>query len=459
MLLAVLSLNAQGQGIKVNRLPVNKYANSNIAPLLIDSSLIFSSNQKLSTFKNFFNSDGDYIYKLYKVDLKNGVPKGNPKLFLKDESGRFNVGSASVTKDGNYMVVCQNVSEEVKNSNGKRGNTYGLYFSERNLSGKWSRLKPLVLGTKKLNNLIHPALSDNGKFLAFASDMPGGEGQFDIYIAERQLMGGWSEPVNIGKPINSSENELFPFFVGSTKLYFSSMRSDGYGGMDIWVSQIDNGWGKPKLLEAPINSPQDDFSCYISTDERDGYISSNRGNGDDIYHFEYVFPEFENAQPQIIDTFCFGFEETSVDSISAATQTYIWNFGDGGTAKGLSVEHCFVGPGLYKVFLNVVDAVTHEELYSVANYDLPLNYTEQVFITCPDTVKVGQSVEFDATNSKLGNLVPKDYFWVFDNKDKRIGSKVNFTFTKRGTYTVLCGVVSRENPNDRMASTRLIVVE
>lgn len=451
-------LKGYGQEITLQKLALNKYASSNIAPFIVDSSLIFASNQKLSFFKNFFNSDGDYIYKLYQVSLKNGVPKGSSKLFLEDESGRFNVGSATVTKDGNYMVVCQNSSDEIKNINGKRGNTYGLYFSERNLSGKWSRLKPLVMGPKKLQNLIHPSLSPNGKFLTFASDMPDGKGKFDIYIAERSLQ-GWGEPRNIGEPINSSDNELFPFFVSNTKLYFSSERSGGYGGMDIWVTEIQNGWSQPKPLEQPINSPQDDFSCYISSDERLGYLSSNRGNGDDIYRFEYVFPQFDNAQPQTIDTFCYGFEETSVDSVSAASQTYLWNFGDGGTAKGLSVEHCFVGPGLYKVFLNVVDAVTHETLSSVANYDLELNYTEQVFITCPDTVKIGAQVQFDATNSKLGNLVPKDYFWIFDNSEKRIGEQVLFTFTKKGTFTVLCGVVSRENPNERMASTRLIVVE
>ncbi len=445
-----------GQEILVKKIETNQYAHSNIAPIVSDSTLIFSSNKKLSTFRNYFNSDGDYIYRLYSAKLDNNTLKGKCVPFLESEAGRFNIGSLTVSADGKFMIVCQNGTDEIKNSNGKRGNTYALYFSEKNLSGKWSRLKPLPINTKKIYNAVHPSLSANGNLLAFASDAPDGIGKFDIYISEK-VNGLWQEPKNLGRNINTEEDELYPSFAGNTKLYFSTNGRFGFGGMDIYVSELKNIWNIPKILEEPINSTSNDFSCFVYEDERSGYFSSDRTTNDEIYFFEQLFPKFDIAEPQVIDTFCFSFAETSQDSTQQLT--YIWNFGDGGTAKGLEADHCFVGPGLYKVFLNVVDPITKQELYSVANYDLPLDYTQQVFINCPDTVKIGQEVQFDAKNSKLGSLVPKDYFWVIDNKDKRVGEQVFYTFTKKGVFTILCGVVSRENPNERMASTRLIVVE
>lgn len=458
ILLGLTFIKAEGQGITIRKIETNKSAHSNIAPFVYDSTLIFASNKRTSPFKSYFNTDGDYIYKLYNIDLINGVPRGAIKPFLTSETGKLNIGSVTISGDGKLLIACQNGSDEVKNTNGKRGNTYALYFSEKNLSGNWNRLKPLPIDTKKLYNVVHPTLSQDGNTLVFASDNGDGLGKFDLYRCDK-TNGVWQEPKNLGNSINTENNELFPCFVGNTKLYFSSDGRNGFGGMDIFVVQNINKLSEPIPLEQPINSKYDDFSCSVFPDERCGYFASNRENKDDIFYFEQVFPTFENAQPQVLDTFCYGFAETSVDPDSALVLQYIWNFGDGGTEKGLEVEHCFVGPGQYKVFLNVVDPVTKEELYSVANYDLDIDYTQQVFITCPDTVKIGEQVQFDATNSKLGSLVPKDYFWIIDNKDKRVGEQIFYTFNKKGTFIVLCGVVSRENPNERMASTRLIVVE
>ena len=451
---AVLSVEAQD--ISIRKMETNKFAQSNMAPVVFDSTLIFTSNMRLSTFENYFNSDGSYVYKLYQVQLSNNKPIGNPTPFLKQQSGKFNIGSATISGDGKYMVVCQNSSDQLKNSNGKRGNTYSLYFSERNLSGEWSRLKPLPLKFKRLTNVVHPALSKNGNMLAFASDASDGLGKFDIYISQK-VEGVWQEPKNMGKNINSEGNDLFPFFLNDKKLYFSTDGRKGFGGMDIYSSTLKSSWLEPEILEAPINSSANDFGVYIYDNEISGFVSSDRKSSDDIYFFEYTFPSFEAAEPQIIDTFCYQFSETSTEA--SENLVYMWNFGDGGTAKGLEAEHCFVGPGQYKVFLNVYDPISKEELYSVANYDLELDYTQQVFITCPDTVKVGQEFTLDAKSSNLGSLAPKDFFWIIANKDKRIGEQISYSFVKRGVYTILCGVVSRENPNERMASTRLIVVE
>lgn len=135
----------------------------------------------------------------------------------------------------------------------------------------------------------HPTLSADGKWLFFASDMPGGYGGTDIYVAEVFSDGNLNSPQNLGPTINTAGREMFPFYANGM-LYFSSDGHYGYGGLDVFES---NHYGKlnfsePKNLGEPINSNKDDFSYIIDPESKYGYFSSNRDTGigdDDIYYF------------------------------------------------------------------------------------------------------------------------------------------------------------------------------
>jgi outer membrane protein OmpA-like peptidoglycan-associated protein len=135
----------------------------------------------------------------------------------------------------------------------------------------------------------HPSLSEDGQWLFFASDMPGGYGETDLYYVKIAADGTMSSPVNLGPKINTLGNDLFPFF-SSGKLYFSSDGHYGWGDLDVYESTfLDNGtFSDPKNLGAPINSNKDDFAFIIDKTGRFGYLSSNREGGkgdDDIYSF------------------------------------------------------------------------------------------------------------------------------------------------------------------------------
>ncbi|MRX38879.1 OmpA family protein [Flavobacterium sp. LC2016-23] len=135
----------------------------------------------------------------------------------------------------------------------------------------------------------HPSLSDDGRWLFFASDMPGGYGETDLYYVKIADDGTMSSPVNLGPKINTLGNDLFPFF-SNGMLYFSSDGHYGLGDLDVYESKFlaDGTFSVPRNLGAPINSNKDDFSFVIDKADTFGYVSSNRAEGkgdDDIYSF------------------------------------------------------------------------------------------------------------------------------------------------------------------------------
>ena len=134
----------------------------------------------------------------------------------------------------------------------------------------------------------HPAISANGKKLIFSSDMPGGHGKSDLYQSEF-IDGKWSNPVNLSANLNTFGNEVFPFLANDSTLFFASDGLSGFGGLDIYESQlIDGNWTTPWNLKQPINSPYDDFSIVFNKKLTDGFFSSTRPGGkgsDDIYAF------------------------------------------------------------------------------------------------------------------------------------------------------------------------------
>jgi outer membrane protein OmpA-like peptidoglycan-associated protein len=135
----------------------------------------------------------------------------------------------------------------------------------------------------------HPSLSEDGKWLFFASDMQGGYGETDLYVVEIDDDGTMGSPRNLGPTINTIGDDLFPFYRNGT-LYFSSDGHYGWGDLDVYESKFTEGFNfsVPKNLGALINSNKDDFSFIIDASGSYGYFSSSRDNGkgdDDIYYF------------------------------------------------------------------------------------------------------------------------------------------------------------------------------
>lgn len=139
-------------------------------------------------------------------------------------------------------------------------------------------------------SVAHPSLAPDGDFLYFASDMPGGFGGMDIYVSEQED-GRWGPPINLGPDVNTEGMEVFPYFAKDGKLYFSSDGHVGLGGLDIYHIEKKDGfneWGDVINIGAPLNSRDDDFGYIINEEGKHGYFTSDREGGfgdDDIYSF------------------------------------------------------------------------------------------------------------------------------------------------------------------------------
>lgn len=202
---------------------------------------------------------------------------------------KYYESSPFITKDNKHLYFASNATtiekykdkqlkkQEVELSS-KGVNVLKIYRAEWN-GAQWINKVELPFNNKEYD-CLYPALSDDGNTLYFVSNMPGGLGGFDIYKVVRDKAGNWSEPINL-KEINTPFDEIAPFIDGNT-LYFSSKGHKGFGGYDIFKTNINsieiNNLGKP------FNSSRDDFAFILTPDKKTAFLSSNREskNGNDV---------------------------------------------------------------------------------------------------------------------------------------------------------------------------------
>jgi flagellar motor protein MotB len=193
-----------------------------------------------------------------------------------------NEGAQTLSSDGSYMffTAC--------NRPGGLGNC-DIYFSSFN-NGKWS--EPSNLGAPVNTNHWEstPSISADGKTLFFSSSRPGGFGGKDIWFSRLNDKNQWTEPKNMGSTINTDGDELSPFihFDGKT-LYFSSDGRVGMGGLDLYVTRLkdDSTWTEPQNLGYPINTYNDEMGLIIESGGQKAYYSSirDKSKGKDIFSF------------------------------------------------------------------------------------------------------------------------------------------------------------------------------
>lgn len=177
-----------------------------------------------------------------------------------------------------------------------------IYISTK--KGKaWSEPELLQVTSDSSVSVRHPAVNDDETMIIFSSDMPGGQGGYDLWMMTRSKKNKpFENPVNLGSVINTSGDEVFPTLRevnGRTFLYFSSNGHLGMGGLDIFVSEYMNGsWTEPVNMKYPINSSGDDFHMIFNDDPNDlaaakakemGWFTTNRKGGkgsDDLWQFK-----------------------------------------------------------------------------------------------------------------------------------------------------------------------------
>lgn len=226
-------------------------------------------------------------------------------------------GACSFSPDGRtmYLTQCRSDASYPR---------YATIVTSNRSDAAWSKATELVITRDTLSAYAHPAVSPDGQWLYFASNMPGGQGGYDIWRVAITTSGlGGVE--NLGAPINTPGDELFPTFRPNGDLYFSSDGHEGMGGLDIYYVED----GKVQHPGYPLNSQGDDFGMTFEGLLNKGFFSSNRGDGkgwDHIYSF---------YNPEIVQTVKgWVYEQDGYE----LPQAQVYMVGNDGTNLKLSVK-------------------------------------------------------------------------------------------------------------------------
>lgn len=283
---------------------------------IVKQSKVFNSRR--ADFSPMFpDAEGDIIYYTttnekvtgdHRSEIT-GMKKGDIWFSRKDQNGQwmkpepvegelnteFDEGIASFNSDGSTMYLTRARRSPSSNTGVE------IYTSTRS-DAKWSAPVKLDITSDTLSNYGHPAVSPDGQWLVFTSDMPGGSGGRDLWRINLKERVGSLE--NLGQFINTPGDEMFPYFRTDSILYFSSDGHPGYGGLDIFKATMtpSGGWLVENMGQ-PMNSAADDFGITYAPGSESGFFSSNRQDArgyDHIWSFE--LPDLRiNIQGYVLD--------------------------------------------------------------------------------------------------------------------------------------------------------------
>lgn len=429
---------------KVEKMSFNLAGFSEISPVIVRDGLVFCSDRRFSLIKDRTAFDGRRLYNIYIAEMKDSSEWKKPVEIKGERNSLFNNGPFSIAPDGKTVYLTSEIETgpDAKKRNFKNHN--GIFIGE--LSGTiLTGLQPF-----KYNNPAYdigqPCVSSDGKYLFFSSNMPGGQGGSDLFYCEFRN-GEWSEPVNLGSRVNSAGAEIFPYYHSSGRLFFTSDRAGGIGKLDIYSTTLTNGkWDDPVLLPEPLNSAEDDFGLVADGDLQRGYFSSNRDKSDDIYRFVSTIIRKAKCDTLAENSYCYRFIEENMAKYDSVPFRYIWKFGDGQEASGVMVEHCYSAPGTYNVQLDVVNLITKEISYAEKTETLVATKIEQAYISGPDSINTGSSIDLNADETNLPGWKIGQYYWNFGDQTIAVGDKVNKTFLKAGIYNIQLIVSTEPEP-------------
>ncbi|WP_262280690.1 OmpA family protein [Hallella absiana] len=318
-----------------------------------------------------------------------------------DVSGGVNTaydeGACCFSADGREMFLTQCVTDPSYPR-------YAQIVKSSRSDAAWGKAAEVKLTGDTLSSYAHPAISPDGEWLYFTSDMPGGKGGLDIWRV-RITPAGYGGVENLGEPVNTPGDEAFPTFRPNGDLYFSSNGHPGLGGLDIFIAKVGKD-GRYHLSHPgyPLNSQGDDFGMTFEGPYNRGFFSSNRGDArgwDHIYSF---------VNPEIMQTVKGWVYEMDGYELPAA-QVYV--IGDDGTNEKMSVH----SDGS---FTKVLDpGVSYLFLATCKGY---LNHQEQVKALVNPKESRDTTLQFALANISAPTLID-NIFYDFDKATLRDSSK------------------------------------
>ncbi len=262
------------------------------SPVYFKNGIIFTSDRLRFGDKGTGNPDKQFNDLFFSEQM--GEVSFKAPTRIKALNSKFHDGIASFSEKDQKLYFTRN-NQKGTILNTKKAKRLKIFVSSY-VDGAWSDPQPVSFNVEKYST-CHPSISADGQTMYFASNRPGSIGGMDIYVTYLED-GKWSEPVNMGSDINTDKNEIFPFTDGKGTLFFSSEGHNNMGGLDLFAAQEvvnphmtgDDNW-EVTNLGTPFNSPADDFGFIGNAGGDKGFFTSGRegGNGrDDIYVWKTV---------------------------------------------------------------------------------------------------------------------------------------------------------------------------
>lgn len=238
---------------------------------------------------------------LYMADYDNGS-LSNFRLLPGDVNTDTHESSPTLNRDGTIMYFDRTNSKRVRDrGEGTRVAHISVMRAEL-VEGEWTNIERVPFASDHYTT-EHPSLNSDGTKLYFASNMPGTIGSYDIYVVEVHDDGSFGDPQNLGPEVNTSEREQFPYISDEDVLYFSSNGRVGYGNLDLFRSEMEDGAFTEAENLGAINSAYDDFAYTLQKGEDRGFFTSNRNGNESLFSFtREQRPEPSVAPEEIVET-------------------------------------------------------------------------------------------------------------------------------------------------------------
>ncbi|MBK9287257.1 MAG: OmpA family protein [Flavobacteriales bacterium] len=223
-------------------------------------------------------------------------------------------------------------------------------------------------------------------------------------------------------------------------LYFASDMPGGEGGMDLYAHDLG-------------------YTSYLT--DRSGFFSSDRDGSDRIYGFRKVIPLFTDCPVQQVNNYCFEFKAPVDASLDKLPLIARWDMGDGTFVNGAEAAHCYAGPGVYQVRLDLIDSASNSVFFTKAAYELPIEDIRQAYITSVDSIRSGRRVIMNGLHSNLPGFAAEEYHWNLGDGTVAQGASIAHAWKEPGTYTIKLDLLGIERDGAHLTQhcvSRTIVV-
>ena len=354
---------------KIRKEAIFNSRRSDYSPMLVgddSDQLVLSSTRRDATGDDISGVTGQKFGDLF-FSRKNEQGKWQPVEKIESEvNTAYDEGASCLSPDGRtmYFTRCSSDPDYPR---------YAEIWQSQRSDASWSKPTKCMISRDTLTTFAHPAVSPDGQWLYFVSDSPGGEGGLDIWRT-RILQNGFGGMENLGRPINTAGDEMFPSFRPNGDLYFSSDGHPGMGGLDILIAHFDSIRGIiVENQQSPLNSPADEYGMTFDGVHNRGYYCSSRGDGKGWEHiFSFECPEIlQTVTGWVYEKDGYELPEALVYMVgNDGTNLKLSVKGDGSFTQVLKPGVDYVLLGTCKGYLNVKNEIRVEDAEESHEYTL-----------------------------------------------------------------------------------------